>query len=1087
MVIRRKTGGRGAQQGRVGYSPTTVPTQPLMNGIRNSPRRIVAVPALLVLIGCSERTPTAPAPKQISTLVVVSAPTGRSGLVSRVSRGVSPVGSSETATGDENGVYVSMPPGSVPGSEKATVQTLGTRQVLTVTMVDGGFDPTALAANVGDTLEVDVSLPAGIESYFAVVPPRRPPSLVRTDPPKGKTDVPLNTQIIIVFSDPIAPATLSGAVQLLDGSTVVTGDITLSPSAVIAVFTPASPLAPNRSYQLVVDTTLRNSRGEAPDSAVHVPFSTGVSTNRVVSLDVSAVPNPVALGQPVTYTVSAKDASGNIVTDFTGNLLFASTDQLAQLPGVYWFAGDDRGSHTFTVIFETPGTQTVTVTDLGNSSIHGSGIATVVSKGSLAVSGLPCSLVITAEDASGSPITGYTGHVVFSATQPGEVIHGWIPDYTFVGADRGVHTFSPPVLPPGSWTITATDLASSFSGRETITVTSLAAPFYATNENGHSVAVYASGASCNAAPSAAIAGASTALQDPMGIAVDAAGRVYVGDAGTESINIYESGASGNARPFATITGSLNPRGIALDRAGQLYVANAGNASVTVLAAGATDMTSVVTTITGANTGLTDAVGVAVDANDRLYVTNANANDVLVFAAGATGNATPVATIAGSNTGLNSPSGVALDNTGRLYVANSSNSTITVYDPGASGNATPRTTIAGSNTALSWPRGIALDDAGRLYVANGSNSTITVYAAGATGNATPLATIVGSNTGLSQPAFLAFPTPTISTASAPGTPAIAFQSSAGIEAINPDGSGRKLLIADRTLFEPVWSPDGTKLAFTRTADGWNSCDIYTARADGSGMQRITVPLEQPWCANNPAWSPDGRRIAFSAGPGGCGYAPQCFGQNIYVINADGSDVRKLFTPASLPPITTYAMQYLILLHPTWSPDGTKLAFECDPFATGAGPDSFTGVCAGNVDGTAAQRLVECCPEIPVWSPDGSEILFQDNDGGWSIGLMNTAGTNVRDLIANTGTDSIYSEPAWSPDGGRIVFTHGASSVGGYFSDLYLVNRDGTGLQRLTTSGDVRHPTWAPSPSAPSARRGVLPRVRTTSSSPPRPKP
>ena len=237
-----------------------------------------AVVALLVPIGCSERTPTAPSPKQISTLVVVSAPTGQSGLVSRVSRDLSRVASSETAAGDERMVYVSMPPGSVAGGEKATVRNLATTQALTVTMVDGGFDPTPLAATVGDTLEVDVSLPSGREPYFAVVPKRRPPSVVRTNPPKGKTDVPLNTQIIIVFSDPVDPATLSGAVQLLDGSTVVPGSVTPSTSDLIATFTPASPLATNTFYQLVIDTTLRNSRGEAPDSAVHVPFSTGAST-----------------------------------------------------------------------------------------------------------------------------------------------------------------------------------------------------------------------------------------------------------------------------------------------------------------------------------------------------------------------------------------------------------------------------------------------------------------------------------------------------------------------------------------------------------------------------------------------------------------------------------------------------------------------------------------------------------------------------------------------------------------------------------------------------------------------------------------
>lgn len=106
--------------------------------------------------------------------------------------------------------------------------------------------------------------------------------------------------------------------------------------------------------------------------------------------------------------------------------------------------------------------------------------------------------------------------------------------------------------------------------------------------------------------------------------------------------------------------------------------------------------------------------------------------------------------------------------------------------------------------------------------------------------------------------------------------------------------------------PVWSPDGSKIAFSSNRNF--RFGLYTMNADGSNVRLITDEVPDPGGA---AWSPDGSRIAFTAG-----YAFTIDTKpviDIYVINVDGSGLTKL-TQAS-------AENY----GPTWSPDSKQIAF------------------------------------------------------------------------------------------------------------------------------------------------------------------
>jgi subtilase family serine protease len=90
----------------------------------------------------------------------------------------------------------------------------------------------------------------------------------------------------------------------------------------------------------------------------------------------SSTTSPVA-GTAFTVTVTALDANNTKVTGYTGTVQFTSSDLAAFLPGNYAFSSGDSGSRTFSVTLNTSGTQSVTATDVSNSSLTGSATLSV--------------------------------------------------------------------------------------------------------------------------------------------------------------------------------------------------------------------------------------------------------------------------------------------------------------------------------------------------------------------------------------------------------------------------------------------------------------------------------------------------------------------------------------------------------------------------------------------------------------------------------------------------------------------------------------------------------------------------------------
>jgi choice-of-anchor C domain-containing protein len=259
--------------------------------------------------------------------------------------------------------------------------------------------------------------------------------------------------------------------------------------------------------------------------------------------------------------------------------------------------------------------------------------------------------------------------------------------------------------------------------------------------------------------------------------------------------------------------------------------------------------------------------------------------------------------------------------------------------------------------------------------------------------------------------------------------------------NPDGSGpTRLTNATSDDLQPVWSPDGTKIAFTSLRDQNGQHEIYVMNADGSNQTRLT---NNTFLDLNPSWSPDGTKIAFEGGAQGAS------GQEIYVMNPDGSGITRITNNNDSD------------FDPTWSPDGTKIAFTSTRFDPGT--QSNYELWVMNADGSGATRLTNNPANDlePAWSPDGTRIAFRSNrDGGKiEIYVMNADGTGPKRLTNNADDDR---SPAWSPDGTQIAF----SSLRGNSFDIYVMNADGSGQKTLInhTSHDT-FPDWqslAPAP-------------------------
>jgi len=219
-------------------------------------------------------------------------------------------------------------------------------------------------------------------------------------------------------------------------------------------------------------------------------------------------------------------------------------------------------------------------------------------------------------------------------------------------------------------------------------------------------------------------------------------------------------------------------------------------------------------------------------------------------------------------------------------------------------------------------------------------------------------------------------------------------------MRPDGIDLRQLTADGGVKRDVsWSPDGSRLAYTREENGGTR--IYVVGVDNPLPKVLTPEGVNEYY---PAWSPDGKQIAFSA-------------PALTLMNADGSN--------------RHAITNIATASPAWSPDGKRLAFMgIRPFPQYASPrfgiPSRQDVFVVDASGGNLLRLTGPFSDddlygpvgsVPTWWPDGSRLFYlsQRYPGPETTFVANADGT-CEGQFSPTGPGLL--RPVWQPGGGPL---------------------------------------------------------------------
>jgi Tol biopolymer transport system component len=253
------------------------------------------------------------------------------------------------------------------------------------------------------------------------------------------------------------------------------------------------------------------------------------------------------------------------------------------------------------------------------------------------------------------------------------------------------------------------------------------------------------------------------------------------------------------------------------------------------------------------------------------------------------------------------------------------------------------------------------------------------------------------------------------------------------------SNNRRLISEGDALQPTYSPHKYRIAYWgRPSKAGQREDIWTIPAGGGEAVRIT---DGTTIDINPVWSPDGKYLYFSSNRGGS--------LNVWRVAVDEESGATLAQPEAVTTIgaATSALQL------SFSRDGHRLAYIAQEDIRNLRKVAFdpdTGKVAGEPVWISRGSLQLWFPEL---SPDGEWVTACSRGQQRHVYIMRPDGTDLRDLTDDNFRNDGW--PRWSPDGKRIAFT--SRRTGDY--ELWVINRDGSGLRQLTESKGGHYSPWS----------------------------